>query len=152
MGEKGGYNGRKTGGNGMDFEKLAAYRNAHNPFARKLGIHLEEIRQGYARAVKTVEPEEANPVGVTHGGVYFTLADVVCGAASSSKGYMTVTVNALYNFLRSAKVVDRLIAEGREIKHGRTVNVYEARITDQDGALLGTGTFTFYQLDQKIPL
>ncbi len=136
----------------MDFEKLAAYRNAHNPFARKLGIHLEEIRQGYARAVKTVEPEEANPVGVTHGGVYFTLADVVCGAASSSKGYMTVTVNALYNFLRSAKVGDRLIAEGREIKHGRTVNVYEARITDQDGALLGTGTFTFYQLDQKIPL
>lgn len=136
----------------MDFEKLAAYRNTHNPFARKLGIHLEEIRQGYARAVKTVEPEEANPVGVTHGGVYFTLADVVCGVASSSKGYMTVTVNALYNFLRSAKVGDRLIAEGREIKHGRTVNVYEARITDQDGALLGTGTFTFYQLDQKIPL
>lgn len=136
----------------MDFEKLAAYRNAHNPFARKLGIHLEEIRQGYARAVKTVEPEEANPVGVTHGGVYFTLADVVCGAASSSKGYMTVTVNALYNFLRSAKVGDRLIAEGREIKRGRTVNVYEARITDQEGALLGTGTFTFYQLDQKIPL
>ena len=152
MGEKGGYNGRKTGGSGMDFEKLAAYRNAHNPFARKLGIHLEEIRQGYARAVKTVEPEETNPVGVPHGGVYFTMADVVCGAASSSRGYVTVTVNALYNFLRSAKVGDRLIAEGREIKHGRTVNVYEARITDQDGALLGTGTFTFYQLDQKIPL
>ena len=136
----------------MVFAKPAAYRNAHNPFARNLRIHLEEIRQGYARAVKTVEPEETNPVGVPHGGVYFTMADVVCGAASSSRGYVTVTVNALYNFLRSAKVGDRLIAEGREIKHGRTVNVYEARITDQDGALLGTGTFTFYQLDQKIPL
>ncbi len=136
----------------MDFEKLAAYRNEHNPFARKLGIHLEEIRQGYARAVKIVEPEEANPAGVTHGGVYFTMADVACGAASSSWGYVTVTLNAQYNFLRSAKVGDRLVAEAREVKHGRTVNVYEARVTDQAGALLGTGTFTFYQMDQRIPL
>lgn len=136
----------------MDFEKLVAFRNAHNPFARKLGIRLEEIRPGYARAVKTVDQEETNPVGVTHGGVYFTLADVVCGSAASASGYMTVTLNALYNFYRSAKAGDRLMAEARELKSGKTVSVYEARLTDQNGTLLGTGTFTFYRLDRKIEL
>ena len=44
------------------------------------------------------------------------------------------------------------VAEAREIKHGKTVSVYEARVTNQDGILLGTGTFTFFQLDQKIEL
>lgn len=33
---------------------------------------------------------------------------------------------------------------------GRTIGVYDVRITNQDGTLLGTGTFTFYRLDQKL--
>ena len=134
----------------MDFQKLVEYRNAHNPFTKRLHVVLEEIGPGYARTAKVVEPEDLNPVNVPHGGVYFTMADNACGSAAASRGYAAVTVNANYHFLRSAKLGDRLTAEAREVKAGKTISIYEARITDQDGVLLGIGTFTFYSLDRKL--
>ena len=36
----------------MDYEKLRDTRNSTNPFAQRLGIFVEEIGPGYARAVK----------------------------------------------------------------------------------------------------
>ena len=113
---------------------------------------MEEIGPGYARAVKDVTPEDSNPVGVAHGGCYFSLADTACGSAMASHGYYAVTVNASYNFLRSAKLGDHLVAEARETKGGRTLCFYHVEIRDQAGTLLGSGDFTFYKLDREIPL
>ena len=53
-------------------------------------------------------------------------------------------------FMRSANIGDTLTAEAHEVKSGKTLCVYDVRVTDQNGVLLGTGTFTFYKLDQKI--
>ena len=136
----------------MDFQKMMDYRNTHNPFCQRLGIYGEELRPGYARVAKTVAQEDTNPLGVPHGGLYFTRADTACGFAMATHGYAAVTVDANYQFLRSAKVGDRLTAEANEIKSGKTICVYEVRITDQNNILLGSGTFTFYQLDQKLDL
>ena len=60
-----------------------------------------------------------------------------------------MTVNASYNFLRSAKLGDHLVAEARETKPGRTLCFYEVEIRDQAGTLLGNGSFTFYKLDRE---
>lgn len=136
----------------MDFQKMAEFRNTHNPYSQRLGIFVEEIALGYARVTKTVTPEDLNPVGFAHGGVYFSMADTACGSAVASHGHMAVTVNASYNYFRSAKIGDTLTAEARESKFGKTICVYDVRITDQSGTLLGTGSFTFYQLEQKIEL
>lgn len=134
----------------MDFEKLRQYRNKNNAFAKKLGICVEEIGPGYARATKTVLDDETNPAQTTHGGVYFTLADVVSGAASSSHGFISATVSADYHYLRSCHAGDTLTAVAREIKKGRTLCVYEVKITDQNGILLGNGTFTYFIKDQLL--
>ena len=134
----------------MDFEKMIAYRNERNLFARRLGIYIEALSLGYARVVKTVEENDNNSLNVPHGGIYFTMADNACGSAMATHGYTAVTLSANYNFFRSARVGDRLAAEAEEVKTGKTICVYEARITDQNGTLLGTGTFTFYRLDQKL--
>ena len=136
----------------MNYQMMAEYRNSHNPYVQRQGIFVEEIGPGYARVTKTVVPEDANPLGVPHGGVYFTMADTACGSAMASYGYKAVTMNAGYNFFRSANVGDRLTAEAREVKHGQTVCVFEVRITEQSGTLLGTGTFTFYSLSEKLEI
>ena len=136
----------------MKYQQMADYRNSHNPYVQRQGIFVEEIGPGYARVTKTVVPEDANPLGVPHGGVYFTMADTACGSAMASYGYKAVTMNAGYNFFRSANVGDRLTAEAREVKHGQTVCVFEVRITEQSGTLLGTGTFTFYSLSEKLEI
>ena len=136
----------------MNYQQMADYRNSHNPYVQRQGVFVEDISPGYARVTKTVVPEDANPLGVPHGGVYFTMADTACGSAMASYGYKAVTMNAGYNFFRSANVGDCLTAEAREVKHGKTVCVFEVHITDQNGALLGTGTFTFYSLSEKLDI
>lgn len=134
----------------MDFQTILEYRNSHNPFCQKLGIRIEEIRAGYARVVKQVTAEDQNPLGYAHGGLYFTMADTACGSAVATHGRAAVTMNASYQFLRSAKAGSRIIAEATEIKAGAVIAVYDVRLTDQDGTLLGTGTFTFFMKDTPV--
>lgn len=134
----------------VSLEKVVEYRNKYNRFARKLGIVVESVSHGSARVVKTIEEDDLNPLGRAHGGVYFTMADSAAGSAMVAKGYAAVTMNSTYNFFRSAVAGDVVTATATEVKSGRTICVYDVRVTDQNGTLLGTGTFTFYQLDEKI--
>jgi len=136
----------------MDFEKLKNFRQDRNRFTAKLGVRTEEIRLGYGRVSKVITEDDLNPMGYAHGGVYFTLADNAAGTAMASHGHMAVTVSANYNFLRSAGPGDTVIAEGREVKYGKTIGVYDVTVADQNGTLLGNGSFTFYRLEQPIEL
>lgn len=136
----------------MDYEQIRAFRNEKNRFGRRLGIYVEELRPGYARVVKTVTEDDLNPLQIPHGGVYFSLADTACGSAVAACGIMAVTINCSFNFLKSASVGDRLTAEARELRSGRSVCVLETRITGEAGELFATGTFTFRRLDKKIEL
>lgn len=135
-----------------ELEKFVAYRNGKNRFAARMGMTVQSISPMGAVVVKTIGEEDLNPLGRAHGGVYFTMADTAAGSAMVSKGYAAVTMNATYNFFRSAQVGDRVTAEAAEVKSGRTICVYEVRVTDQAGHLLGTGTFTFYRLEERIEL
>lgn len=130
--------------------EMMEYRNNHNPFCQKVGISVQEVRPKYARAVKVVTLDDTNPMTTAHGGLYFTLCDAVCAYAMAVYGYQSVTVNSNLNFLRGAKIGTELTAEAFEIKSGKTICVYEARITDEKGALLCTGIFTFYRLEEKL--
>ena len=133
----------------MDLQSLMEHYNAHNPFCQRMGAYVEELRPGYARTVKTITEEDTNPLGVPHGGLYFTLADNACGFAIGGSGSAAVTINSTFNFMRGAKIGDHLSAEAFEVKSGKTVLVYETKISDQNGTLLCTGTFTFCRLNQK---
>ena len=134
----------------MDYEQIRAFRNEHNRFGKRLGIYVEELRPGYARAVKTVTEEDLNPIQVTHGGVYYTLADTACGSVMAAYGTMAVTINSAFSFLKSAQAGERLTAEARELPGGRSVCVLEVRVTGGEGELFATGTFTFRRLDKLI--
>ena len=134
----------------MDPQALMNYYNTHNPFCQRIGISVEELRIGYARTVKTVTGEDTNPLGVPHGGLYFTMADNACGFAMSTHGFVAVTVNSTFNFMRGAQVGDHLTAEAVEVKGGKTISVYEARVTNQNGDLIASGTFTFFRMEKQL--
>ena len=136
----------------MDLQKVLEFRNSRNRFCHRLGIVITELSPGYAKVVKTVEEEDLTPGNIAHGGLYFTMADNAAGSAMAAYGTRAVTLNAQYNFMRAAKAGDVLTAEAREAKHGGTVCVFDIRITDQDGNLDGTGTFTFYNLKKPLKI
>ena len=134
----------------MDLEKLKEIRSTKSPFARRLGIVVEEIRPGYARATMVVTGEETNSYGTVHGGCCYTLADVATGAACGSYGIKSMTASASYNYLGKGHEGDTLTAVAEERKQGKHLGVYDVSIKNQEGKLLGTGTFTYYMLDQPI--
>src|SRR5436305_382876 len=59
------------------FARLAA-----DPLAGHLGITLEQVQPGYARASMSVGPQLLNAVGMAHGGATMALLDVVHAAVS----------------------------------------------------------------------
>jgi acyl-CoA thioesterase len=134
----------------MTYQEIMDLRNRTNFFAIKQGIKVTELNEGYAVVHVKITDELQNPTHSVHGGLLFTLCDVACGSAASSYGIQITTVDSSFHYLRAALNVSELFAEAREIKHGRRVMVFEADVTDSEGALYCRGIFTIMKLD--IPL
>src|SRR5215204_45025 len=94
----------------IDPELLA--RLSADPLAERLGITLEQVRPGYARAVMPVGPELLNAVGTAHGGATMALLDVVHAAVSNSHGTVAVAQDVHTEFLAPGREGDRLTTAG----------------------------------------
>src|SRR3978361_2548671 len=89
------------------FTRLAA-----DPLAAHLGITLEQVRPGYARASMTVAPTHLNAGGPAHGGGTMALLDVVHAAVSNSHGTVAIAQDVHTEFLAPGALGDRLPAAG----------------------------------------
>jgi acyl-CoA thioesterase len=115
------------------FAQLAA-----DPLAAHLGITLEQVRPGYARAAMTVGPQLLNAVGTAHGGATMALLDVVHAAVSNSHGTVAVAQDVHTEFLEAGRPGDRLVAEGVEVHRSSRTAVYRIEARAQDGRLVAT--------------
>ena len=71
----------------------------------------------------------------------------------TKNGYVDMVLMSMKAYEEKFAVLElyeKLEKAEEEIKAGKTLCVYDVRITDQEGTLLGTGTFTFYRLEQEI--
>lgn len=126
------------------FAQLAA-----DPLAAHLGITLEQVRPGYARASMTVGPELLNAVGMAHGGATMALLDVVHAAVSNSHGTVAIAQDVHTEFLAAGRPGDRLVAEGVEVHRTTRTAVYriEAR-ADGDDRLVATALARVFRTDR----
>ncbi len=129
----------------MDFERLKEIRNTG--FIKNVGFETTEIQEGYARGEIVLEEKHGNPIGSVHGGLIFTIADTVGGAAATSYGQFVTTVSGNINFLRPAMNCKKLIGESREIKRGKKMCVYDVMIRDETGREIALATMTYYYLE-----
>jgi acyl-CoA thioesterase len=125
------------------FARLAA-----DPLARHLGIVLEQVRPGYARAAMTVGPQLLNAVGMAHGGATMALLDVVHAAVSNSHGTVAVAQDVHTEFLAAGAEGDRLVAEGVEVHRSRRTAVYRIEARAQDGRLVATALARVFRTDR----
>src|ERR671938_403605 len=125
------------------FARLAA-----DPLARHLGITLEQVRPGYARAAMTVGPQLLNAVGTAHGGATMALLDVVHAAASNSHGTVAVAQDVHTEFLTPGVEGDRLVAEGIELHRSARTAVYRIEARAQDGRLVATALARVFRTDR----
>jgi acyl-CoA thioesterase len=119
---------------------------AADPLAVHLGIELEFVGVGYARAAMTVGPQHLNAAGTAHGGATMALLDVVHAAVSNSHGTLAVAQDVHTEFLDAAREGDRLVAEGVEVhRTGRTA-VYRVDATTGDGRRVATALARVFRI------
>src|SRR3954452_20785967 len=83
------------------FARLAA-----DPLARHLGIVLEQVRPGYARAAMTVGPPLLNAIGLAPGEATMALLHVVHAAVSNSHSTVAVAQDVHTEFLAAGAAGD----------------------------------------------
>lgn len=99
-------------------------------FAKHVGIELIEMAEGSAKARLKIRKHHLNGVGLTQGGVVFTLADLVFAAASNAYGPVAVAINASISFVKASTVGATLTAEAKEVSRNRRLATYTILVTD----------------------
>lgn len=122
--------------------------NTPHQFSYENGILLTEVRPGYAKGELTFGPNTINPHGNVHGGALATLADTVCGCCACSKGGSCVTSGSTMEFLRPANT-PKIYCEATPKKMGRTLSVIQFVMSNDKGAVVATGTFTFFMFSDE---
>ncbi|HPI93703.1 MAG TPA: PaaI family thioesterase [Deltaproteobacteria bacterium] len=104
-------------------------------FAELCGIEIIETGPGSARLRLAVDKRHLNGLGMVHGGVLFTLADMAFTAAVHSRGKSAVAINATISFMKAGRT-GVLFAEAREVSRNRKLGTYTVHITDGSGEVL----------------
>ena len=102
-------------------------------FSRWLGIEVLEVREGYSRLRMTLRDEMLNGFGVIHGGIAFSLADSAFAFACNNRNNLSVALDTSITFTKSTQPGDVLIAEAKELHHGRSTGLYLVTIINNRG-------------------
>lgn len=134
----------------IDYEKIKEARNISEGFIQALGIEITDLADGYARGEMELTAMHGNPIGSTHGGVLFSVADTIGGAAALTAGSFCTTISGTINYLNAAMGCKKLIGEARAVKVGQRVGVYQVQIFDETEKLICTTTMTYHFFREKM--
>jgi len=135
--------------------KLAFTRDYQKriPFVEHLGLVTEALGEGTARLSMPLPEHFTNSLGTAHGGVIMSLLDVaLCTAARTlhpdSLGVITIDMST--SFIGGGSG-DRLIAEARVLRDGRSMTFVEGEAKNADGSLVAKaiGTVRVRRRDAK---
>ena len=120
---------------GLELARRCGQRMFDDDLAsRELGVVVEITAPGRAEAEFEVRANMVNGHDICHGGYIFTLADSAFAFACNTYDDITVAAAASIEFLRPAKLGDRLRAVASEQHRGRRNGIYDVVVTNQDGA------------------
>jgi acyl-CoA thioesterase len=105
--------------------------------SRELGVELDEVRPGYARARLRITSSMTNGHELCHGGYLFLLADTAFAYACNTYDEVTVAAACDIVFVSAARSGDELVAEASErVRYGRS-GLYDVTVTRVgDGAVV----------------
>ena len=104
-----------------------------NPFGQMVGFTVRSGRRGGGKASATldVRPELLNPHGVVHGGVLFSIADTLMGAAlytTLAPGETCATIEIKIHFLQPV-IKGKIRCRTRLVHRGSRIAVLESHIS-----------------------
>ena len=124
---------------------VARLHQAMPPLPRWLGITVTHAAPERVVAELTVREDMCTAGEILHGGAVMAFADTV-GALGTvvnlRDGQGTTTLESKTNFFAATPMGARLIAEATPLHRGRRTQVWETRITNEQGRLVAKVTQT----------
>jgi acyl-CoA thioesterase len=137
----------------MDPEIKVAMRQQvkEEPFARKLGLKLIEVDEGYAVVEMVCTEEMENIFQMTHGGAIFTLIDEAFEISCNSHGTVAVALNVNITYHRAPSVNSTLRAEAKEVSRTRKTGNYYITVKDDKDNLIASCQALAYRKGDTLP-
>ncbi|MFV5697882.1 PaaI family thioesterase [Flavobacterium sp. ZT3R17] len=138
----------------FDKEKILQYCNqiSENTLMRTLNILYTDAGEDYLVATMPVNPSVHQPFGLLHGGASVALAESVGSAASllyvNSEHSEVRGIEISANHLK-AKRDGIVTATARIVHKGRSIHLWEIRITDEIGNLISLCKLTNMVLPKR---
>ena len=124
---------------------------AAEPFAKKFGLQLIDVQEGYAKVEMIFTPDMENMFGMAHGGALFALIDEAFEVASNSHGTMAVALNMNINYMASPAKGLKLTAEAKEINKTKKTAAYNIIVTDNKNNLIASCQSIVYRMEKPLP-
>lgn len=120
-------------------------------YAMLSGAVIESVGEDTAVCTMEVKDIHLNAGNVVQGGAIFTLADFAFAVAANSGGAFTVSLNNSVSFLRSPRG-KLLKAEAKPVSRGKTIAVYEVKVTDELDTLVAVMTVNGFIKGTPLPM
>ena len=125
----------------------------HDGLMAALGMEMVEETAERVVLSWTVQSCHLQPMGIVHGGVHCAVVETACSvgawvaaqARDPSKG--VVGLDNHTTFVRATRVGQKLTAVATPITRGRTTQVWEATIRDEQDRVVATGRLRLLVVD-----
>ena len=137
----------------MDAEvREAIFRQVdREPFARKFGLRLIDLQEGYSRVEMRFTPDMENIMGMAHGGALFALIDEAFETASNSHGTIAVALNMNITYLSSPAAGSLLTAEAQEVNKTQRTATYDIKVKGEGDNLIASCQALVYRRGKPLP-
>jgi uncharacterized protein (TIGR00369 family) len=115
--------------------------NLNTGWLAAMAIEMDSVEPDRVAAAWTVGPQHLQPFGLVHGGVFCGVVETLCSFGahlSVGPGHTIVGVENHTSFLRPVRS-GRLDAVARPVHQGRTTQLWEAHVFDEQQRLVATG-------------
>ena len=99
-----------------------------DPYAKFLGIKVEKLEKGYSLCSITITEDMKNFVGLIHGGLIFSLADVAFSAASNSDYSPSFALDVSGSFIKSPDIGDKITSEAKLVHTTKRTGIYRMEV------------------------
>jgi acyl-CoA thioesterase len=132
--------------------KEAIFRQVEKePFAKKFGLRLLELDEGYSKVEMKFTADMENLFGMAHGGALFALIDEAFETASNSHGTVALALNMNITYLSAPASGSRLIAEAREFSKTQKTASYDIKVFDDQSSLICSCQALVYRKRESLP-
>lgn len=127
-------------------EKAKEILKKDHGFVEANNYKVIKVEEHYCEMEAILSDSSKNPFGIAHGGYIFGFADTAAGIAAMTDERTALTINSTIDYLKPGKT-DKLIAEAKAIKAGKSIAVIEVLISDNENNLVAKATITYFYMN-----